>query len=60
LPDKDANVVSKDPLNLIDAFITYSQALDAVDLKPGVNGQALKFLARLSSLISCSSILSSD
>jgi hypothetical protein len=52
--------VSKDPLNLIDAFITYSQALDAVDLKPGVNGQALKFLARLSSLISCSSILSSD
>jgi len=36
-PGKDADLVNKNLLRLIDAFITYVHALDALDIKPGVN-----------------------
>ncbi len=39
-PGKDADLVNKNLLRLIDAFITYVHALDALDIKPGVNDRA--------------------
>lgn len=40
LPGDNADLVNKNILRIIDAFITYVHALNALDIKPGVNDRA--------------------
>jgi len=68
-PGKSADLVNKNLLRLIDAFIIYVHALDALGIKLRINDQSFlkqhlcvkaeEILSNVSSLISCSSIFSS-